>query len=354
MGAAAVQQVAAGAAQDGEHQVSDERVDVEPQRAPALLGDQRGDRVGELGDLGLGLAAQRGVIVDPAPQVLEQRPAVRVRDRLGRFVGLGQRRGRHGVVFARIDRQIKSVPRIEPTAIAWYSAPVQALAWARGSMTLLYDWLKKAAKAQGNNKAVVYRDNYLSWRGLLHRVDRRAQEFKSMGIKEGAWVGLMLGNVPDFVILALALSRARRGDRADRSDHRRPRARADPRRGAAARAGHPTARQRGLDLARTGPARRCRRARCRARACVRPSPPPASFAPSSTSGAPAGDAAEVRRRLQGTLLTCSVYKRIAAGPRRRSDRGAVHGGLARRSEGRAAHRQEHDRGGRSRDRRARR
>ena len=58
-------------------------------------------------------------------------------------------------------------------------------------MTLLYDWLKKAAKAQGNNKAVVYRDNYLSWRGLLHRVDRRAQEFKSMGIKEGAWVGLV-------------------------------------------------------------------------------------------------------------------------------------------------------------------
>src|SRR3954467_10013260 len=74
-------------------------------------------------------------------------------------------------------------------------------------MTLLYDWLKKAAKAQGNNKAVVYRDNYLSWRGLLHRAARRAQEFKSMGIKEGAWVGLMLGNVPDFVILALALSK---------------------------------------------------------------------------------------------------------------------------------------------------
>src|SRR5262249_58455956 len=74
-------------------------------------------------------------------------------------------------------------------------------------MTLLYDWLKKAAKAQGNNKAVVYRDNYLSWRGLLHPGDRRAQEFKSMGVKEGAWGGLMLGNVPDFVILALALSR---------------------------------------------------------------------------------------------------------------------------------------------------
>ena len=74
-------------------------------------------------------------------------------------------------------------------------------------MSQLYDWLKKAAKARGNAKALVYRDNYLSWRGLLHRVDRRAQEFKSMGIKEGAWVGLMLGNVPDFVILALALSK---------------------------------------------------------------------------------------------------------------------------------------------------
>ncbi|MCA9676214.1 MAG: acyl--CoA ligase, partial [Myxococcales bacterium] len=75
-------------------------------------------------------------------------------------------------------------------------------------MTLLYDWLKKASKVQGNTrKALRYRDNYLSWRGLLERVDRRAQEFHNMGIKEGEWVGLMLGNVPDFVILALALSR---------------------------------------------------------------------------------------------------------------------------------------------------
>src|SRR5204862_5017733 len=103
--------------------------------------------------------------------------------------------------------QIKSVPQVETPAIAWYSPPAQGLPLGGVLMTLLYDWLKKAAKAQGNNKAVVYRDNYLSWRGLLHRVDRRAQEFKSMGIKEGAWVGLMLGNVPDFVILALALSK---------------------------------------------------------------------------------------------------------------------------------------------------
>ena len=56
-------------------------------------------------------------------------------------------------------------------------------------MTLLYDWLKKAAKAQGNNKAVVYRDNYLSWRGLLHRVDRRAQELRAWGSRRARGSG---------------------------------------------------------------------------------------------------------------------------------------------------------------------
>src|SRR3978361_45761 len=115
-------------------------------------------------------------------------------------------------------------------------------------MTLLYDWLKKAAKAQGNNKAVVYRDNYLSWRGLLHRVDRRAQEFKSMGIKEGAWVGLMLGNVPDFVILALALSKLDAAivpiDPTTEGREVGPILPSAPRRRAAPRARHASARQR--------------------------------------------------------------------------------------------------------------
>src|SRR5262250_2058527 len=71
----------------------------------------------------------------------------------------------------------------------------------------LYQWLSKVASDRGSGKALVYRDTYLSWRGLLHRVDRRAQELHAMGIGPGAWVGLMLGNVPDFVILALALSK---------------------------------------------------------------------------------------------------------------------------------------------------
>jgi long-chain acyl-CoA synthetase len=173
-------------------------------------------------------------------------------------------------------------------------------------MTLLYDWLKKAAKAQGNNKAVVYRDNYLSWRGLLHRVDRRAQEFKSMGIKEGAWVGLMLGNVPDFVILALALSRL---DAAIVP--------IDPTTGgrelelilAAAPLRALVTRPRGSEgsISANGTSAPVPPSTLPRSRVARPAPPPLHNPPPNVPVA--GDAAEVRRRLQGTLLTCSVYKR---------------------------------------------
>ena len=173
-------------------------------------------------------------------------------------------------------------------------------------MTLLYDWLKKAAKAQGNNKAVVYRDNYLSWRGLLHRVDRRAQEFKSMGIKEGAWVGLMLGNVPDFVILALALSKL---DAAIVP--------IDPTTGgrelelilAAAPLRALVTRPRGSEgsISANGTSAPVPPSTLPRSRVARPTaPPPRDALPNTV---PASEAAEVRRRLQGTLLTCSVYKR---------------------------------------------
>jgi acyl-CoA synthetase (AMP-forming)/AMP-acid ligase II len=75
-------------------------------------------------------------------------------------------------------------------------------------MSLLYQYLVEAVEERGGSgNALVYRDTYVSWRGLVHRVDRRAQDLKSLGITEGAWVGVMLGNVPDLVILALALSK---------------------------------------------------------------------------------------------------------------------------------------------------
>lgn len=144
-------------------------------------------------------------------------------------------------------------------------------------MTLLYDWLKTTAKKRGNAKALVYRDNYLSWRGLLHRVDRRAQEFKSMSIAEGAWVGLMLGNVPDFVILALALSKL----------------------GVTVVPIDPTTGTRELELImQAAPLRAL---------VTRPRGSDATTGKDEEESEE--EVPEIRRRLQGTLLTCSVFKR---------------------------------------------
>src|SRR5579883_3125618 len=151
---------------------------------------------------------------------------------------------------------------------------------------LLYRWLDEATQARGSAKALVYRDTYLSWRGLTHRVDRRAQEFASMGIAKGHWVGLMLGNVPDFAILALALSKL----------------------GATVVPLDPTTGVRDLNLfLETAPLR-----------ALITRPRGGTEQPSSVTpvGAPAKGKKpsakldpESRRRLQGTLLTCSIYKR---------------------------------------------
>ena len=78
-------------------------------------------------------------------------------------------------------------------------------------MSLLFEWLEKAVQgrtiAGGSGHAIIFHDTYLSWHGLLHRVQRRARELAGMGIQSKDWVGLMLGNDPEFVVLALALSR---------------------------------------------------------------------------------------------------------------------------------------------------
>jgi long-chain acyl-CoA synthetase len=145
-------------------------------------------------------------------------------------------------------------------------------------MTLLYDWLKTAAKAQGNSKALVYRDNYLSWRGLLHRVDRRAQEFKSMSLDPGCWVGLMLGNVPDFVILALALSKL----------------------DIVVVPIDPTTGSRELELMLAAAPLRA--------LVTRPRGSEGGALPNPNASTDQDEPHEVRRRLQGTLLTCTMFK----------------------------------------------
>jgi len=159
----------------------------------------------------------------------------------------------------------------------------------------LYDWLKKAAKAQGNAKALVYRDNYLSWRGLLHRVDRRAQEFKSMSIGKDAWVGLMLGNVPDFVILALALSKL----------------------DATVVPIDPTTGSRELELILAAAPLRALVTRPRGSegsitangTAAQPGVRPKSRITGQYNAVTGEEVPEIRRRLQGTLLTCSAFKR---------------------------------------------
>ncbi len=78
-------------------------------------------------------------------------------------------------------------------------------------MSLLFEWLEHTVQSRtaagGSGHAIIYHDTYLSWRGLLHRVERRAREISAMGIQARDWVGLMLGNDPELVVLALALSK---------------------------------------------------------------------------------------------------------------------------------------------------
>ncbi len=149
---------------------------------------------------------------------------------------------------------------------------------------LLYRWLTDAMNSRGSAKALVYRDTYLSWRGLHHRVERRAQEFGAMGIGQGHWVGLMLGNVPDFAILALALSKL----------------------GATVVPLDPTTGVRDLNLLLEAAPLRALITRPRGGTEL-----PSSNTPTFTRGRKiaAKLEPESRRRLQGTLLTCSIYKR---------------------------------------------
>jgi long-chain acyl-CoA synthetase len=159
----------------------------------------------------------------------------------------------------------------------------------------LYQWLSNVASDRGSSKALVYRDTYLSWRGLLHRVDRRAQELHAMGIGPGAWVGLMLGNVPDFVILALALSKIE----------------------SVVVPLDPTMGNRELEMVLEAAPLRALITRPRGGDSGQANGGPPYYAAPPVprppvvgrSAPPSKFVPENRRRLQGTLLTCSLYKR---------------------------------------------
>jgi acyl-coenzyme A synthetase/AMP-(fatty) acid ligase len=156
-------------------------------------------------------------------------------------------------------------------------------------MPLLYDWLQQNLEGGGaGNTAIVYRDTYLSWRGLAHRVDRRAQELASMGIGAGAWVGVMLGNVPELAILALAVSKL----------------------GGVFVPLDPTTSARDLDMVLEAAPLRALITRPHGGDSPAATPPSATRAEGGRR-AGARFAAEARRRLQGTLLTVHMFRRDA-------------------------------------------
>ncbi|MBK8480043.1 MAG: acyl--CoA ligase [Proteobacteria bacterium] len=160
---------------------------------------------------------------------------------------------------------------------------------------LLYSWLERAVKAKGTARALIYRDTYLSWRGLLHRVDRRASELAALGLRAGDLAGLMLGNVPDFVILSLALSKLDCAplplDPTTSTRELEMLQALVPLRGLITR---PRGGDVALAAANAGTAAAARPAR--------PKPTP-----------------ESRKRLQGTLLSCSIYPTEPRAPARTAD-----------------------------------
>ncbi|MES1158194.1 MAG: AMP-binding protein, partial [Haliangium ochraceum] len=129
-------------------------------------------------------------------------------------------------------------------------------------------------------------------------MDRRAQELHAMGIGPGSWVGLMLGNVPDFVILALALSKIEAVvvplDPTMGNRELEMVLEAAPLRALITR---PRGGEMGTGQAANGQPYYAAPPLPRASVAARTPTPTSKFVP------------ENRRRLQGTLLTCSLYKR---------------------------------------------
>ena len=159
-------------------------------------------------------------------------------------------------------------------------------------MSLLYEWLDNAAGARrgtmGGGQALIYRDTYLSWHGLRHRVNRRASELKGFGIEAGDWVGLMLGGVPDFVVLALALSKL----------------------DAVVVPLDPTLGGRDLNMVFAAAHLRALVTRPNT---LTPFAAPAGALPADRTHARPRAVLESRRRISGTLLTCATFERKPLG-----------------------------------------
>jgi fatty acid CoA ligase FadD22 len=70
-----------------------------------------------------------------------------------------------------------------------------------------YRWLDDAVPRAGSQRSLDSQDTTLSRRGLLIRADKRARELASLKVGAGDVVALSMGNVAEFIILLLAVSK---------------------------------------------------------------------------------------------------------------------------------------------------
>lgn len=71
----------------------------------------------------------------------------------------------------------------------------------------MYRWLDEVVPRAGSQRSLDSQDTTLSRRGLLIRADKRARELAGLKIGAGDVVALSMGNVAEFVILLLAVSK---------------------------------------------------------------------------------------------------------------------------------------------------
>ena len=72
---------------------------------------------------------------------------------------------------------------------------------------ILPDLVARRAKSDPNRTALIFRDAAISYAELDDRIGRCAAGLAALGIKKGSAFGLVLRNCPEFVVLALGLSR---------------------------------------------------------------------------------------------------------------------------------------------------
>ena len=71
--------------------------------------------------------------------------------------------------------------------------------------------LEERARELGAKPALLFEDRRYSWQEVDREVDRAAQAFRQMGVREGDVVALLMDNRPEFLFAITGLNRIRAG-----------------------------------------------------------------------------------------------------------------------------------------------